>query len=182
MVLEGHFGRGVARPGSRKLAKSEFISLGFVIARWDVGATMHATMMRPLAALLLGCFLPAAITPAYILGAFIAPTVIDGGSVEEERDVADDSGPTDEEPAKEPASFGTIALWPSSSEPSVRTLRTAFAGPAGFRPFARGRAGVQTTNQTGPRLERLIAEARCVSRSLRVLAPPVRSHAPPRPA
>ena len=82
-----------------------------------------------------------------------------------------------DEPESSPQ--GQLAPVPPPFEQVKRTARVAEIFKSAPRPFEKHVPRLQRVVSADIRRERVIAQARCVSISLAVVAPPVQSHAPP---
>ena len=140
---------------------------------------IRPTMIRPIGALILGCFLPALGGHRCSVDANCTPGSGGGGVTAEPDQTAGKPVPGDPDPVGESLPEEWLVVAPGSGELIERVLRRPecrkFIGRSLANPTARRRH----TKPTVDSLERVVAQARCVTTSLAVVAPLVRAHPPP---
>ena len=87
--------------------------------------------------------------------------------------------PSEGEPEGEPVPWGRLAPQPGAFEQAQRAIRLPGLFKCAARPLEKHVTGVQHSSFIGTRVERVVAQSRCVTTLLAVVAPTVRSHAPP---
>ena len=89
--------------------------------------------------------------------------------------------PSEGESDDESVPWGRMAPQPGAFEQAQRAIRLPGLFKSAARPLEKQVTGVQHSSFVGTRVERMVAQARCVTTWLAIVAPTVRSHAPPRP-
>jgi hypothetical protein len=140
---------------------------------------IRCVMTRPVAVLILGCFLPAVAGHPCSVDVNDAQLSGSDGSAASEKRGGGESFPTDEGPVKEPVPAEDLAVRSGPLQVIERTSRAPESRRVSVRPFGRRIPQTRHGDPPGDRLERVVTQARCVTASLLVVAPLVRSHAPP---
>lgn len=140
---------------------------------------IRCAMTRPVGVLILGCFLPALAGHPCSVDANDAPRAVSDGRSASGAQSGGESFPTDGAPAKEPLPAEDLAVRSGPLQVIERTSRAPESRRVSARALRKPVPQTRHGDPPGDRLERVVTQARCVTASLPVVAPLVRSHAPP---
>ena len=169
-------GRGSAGTRARQ-PSAEVVSLpGCSNTRlpYNAGAVKSLRLIGSLALLL-----PALSAPGFSVRLFNESVAAKGEGDENPVDAAESKDQDDSPEDRESSPQGQLAPVPPPFEQVKRTARVVEILKSTPRPFEKHAPRSQRVIPADTRIERVMAQARCVSVSLAVVAPPVQSHAPP---
>ena len=153
------------------------------VARGQRRAIMQPVMSRAKSFLLLACLLPALAVADGIAGSAVedSPVPDDGAEAPFDRK-EEDPNPSEGDSEDESVPLGRLSPQPGAFEQAQRAIRLPGLFKFVARPLEKHVTLSRYPGSVGTRVERAVAQARCLTTLLAIVAPALRCHAPPPPA